>query len=96
MIVAGGKVKGGQVLGSYPRDLTAQGPYMAGNRGRVIPELGWEALWHGLADWLGVEAADMDTVIPNKPNFQGNPKRTGNYNPSDFSKLLRGADLFKN
>ena len=39
----------------------------------------------------------MDTVIPNKPNFQGNPKRfgAGAYNPSDFSKLLRATDLFK-
>ena len=96
IMLMGGKVKGGQILGKYPRDLTSESDSMVGGRGRVIPTHGWESVWHGLLQWLGVKDNEMDQVLPNKPNFQGNPKRGGTYDPSDFSQLFTQNDFFKN
>ena len=66
--MAGGAVRGGHVKGAYPDDLTDEGPYNAG-RGRVIPTTSWEAIWQGIAQWLGVGEEHMDTVLPNRRNF---------------------------
>ena len=31
--------------------------------------MGWEAVWKPLAEWFGVEAEHMATVLPNLANF---------------------------
>ena len=78
--VSGGAVRGGRVLGEYPDDLTDDGAQNIG-RGRLIPTTSWEAVWQGLAQWLGVDEQHMDDVLPNRANF----------NASD---LFSQADLF--
>ena len=65
---AGGAVAGGTVLGSYPADLTEAGPVNIG-RGRLLPALPWEALWHPIARWVGVADGDLPAVLPNLGNF---------------------------
>merc|ERR1719265_1170463 len=67
--VMGGKVRGGQMLGDYPTDITQDSPLNLG-RGRLIPTTPWDGVWHGLAEWMGVEPAKMLDVIPNAVNFQ--------------------------
>jgi len=65
-IIAGGKVRGGQIFGKYPDKLTDDGDLIIG-RGRVLPEMPWEGMWKGVAEWFGVE--DMNKVLPNLANF---------------------------
>jgi len=69
--VLGGAVKGGQVLGKYPRGLRAEGPRSEQilQRGRVLPTTGWEAVWNAIASWYGVEEGQLATVLPNRGNF---------------------------
>jgi cullin-associated NEDD8-dissociated protein 1 len=78
--IMGGGVKGGQILGDYPGDLSRAGSVMSGN-GRAIPTTSWDQIWAGIAQWYGVEEMDMDQVLPNRKNF---PK------PSLFTQ----SDLF--
>ncbi len=66
--VAGGSVKGGQILGTYPTTLTDDGDVIL-SRGRVIPTMPFEALWKGISEWFGVPDAEMDKVLPNIKNF---------------------------
>jgi len=68
--IMGGKVKGGRILGQYPHDISESSPYFLG-RGRAVPTTPWESLWHGVADWLGVPADKMSTILPNYKNFPG-------------------------
>ena len=64
----GGSVKGGQILGDYPDDITDDGPLNIG-RGRIMPTLSWDAIWHGVIQWMGVEdQADLDICLPNAAN----------------------------
>jgi len=79
--VIGGAIKGGVVHGQYPSGLTEDADYILG-RGRVVPTLGYESVWNGLAEWFGVPAEDLERVLPNVGNF---PE----------SLLLSEADLFK-
>uniref|UniRef100_A0A7R9WHG4 DUF1501 domain-containing protein n=1 Tax=Pseudictyota dubia TaxID=2749911 RepID=A0A7R9WHG4_9STRA len=64
----GGSVAGGQVKGTYPEDLTDDGPLGLG-RGRLIPKTPWDAVFNGLAEWVGVDAARMLDICPNKNAF---------------------------
>jgi cullin-associated NEDD8-dissociated protein 1 len=66
--IMGGSVKGGQILGDYPTDLTDDGPLNIG-RGRLIPTTSWEAVWNAVALWLDVEESTMATVLPHLENF---------------------------
>ena len=70
-----------RLMEEYPDDLTSKGPLNVG-RGRLIPTRGWESLWHGIAEWMGVEQSEMDTIIPNKKWY-----------PDD--QLFKATDLFK-
>ena len=65
--MAGGKVKQ-QILGTYP-DMREEAPLNLG-RGRIIPQLPWEAIWNGVAAWFGVDSENMAEVLPNAANFQ--------------------------
>jgi uncharacterized protein (DUF1501 family) len=66
--MVGGGVKGKQIHGQYPSDLTDNSELNIG-RGRLIPTTSLDAMWHGVAQWMGVEEARMDEVLPNRGNF---------------------------
>ena len=68
-MILGGGVKGKQILGRYPDDLSDDGDYSIRQGGRFIPTTSWEAVWHGVAQWFGVGAERMGDVLPNMGNF---------------------------
>jgi len=70
-IMMGGGVKGGQIVGTYPKGLKEGSPLNIG-RGRMIPTNSWEAVFLPLAEWAGVDEADFGYVCPNKSNFKAN------------------------
>jgi uncharacterized protein (DUF1501 family) len=78
--VMGGAVKGGQILGSYPSDITSAGPLNIG-RGRFIPTLSWESIMSPIVEWMGASSdADLDYCLPNR-------KQTG-------AKLFKASEVF--
>ena len=81
IFVVGGAIKGGRVLGTYPSDLSEGNPLDIG-RGRMLPTLPWEAVWSGVLEWFGIEASQMDTVLPNRQNFAA-------------SQLIGAAQMFE-
>ena len=71
--VFGGGVRGGRILGQYPPDLRPSGPYNLGGHGRIMPTMGWESIWSGVGEWMGVETEEeFDFVLPNLHNVYGN------------------------
>merc|ERR1712167_274596 len=84
MWMMGGKVNGGKVHGQFPDDLKHTSPNSRadGNRARMVPTHNWEALWHGIAQSMGVKESQMEKLLPNKKNF-----------PAD--QLFKKEDLFK-
>ncbi len=64
----GGSVKGGQIIGKYPDNLTDDGERSLG-RGRMIPSTSWDAVFLPLAEWAGSTRDDFDKVCPNRKNF---------------------------
>merc|ERR1711971_121755 len=66
----GGSVKGGQILGDYPDNLTDDEPLTL-SRGRMIPTKPWDTVFSGLAIWLGVPPESIGEVCPNIDNFEG-------------------------
>jgi uncharacterized protein (DUF1501 family) len=79
--IVGGSVKGGQIHGEYPDDLTADGPQNIG-RGRLIPTTSLDAMWNGVSEWMGVDNDGLEKVLPNRGNF-----------PVD--DMFSGGDLFE-
>jgi len=68
LFVAGGSVKGGQILGSYPDDLTNKSPYVMG--GTVIPTTPLDSMWNSIAQWMGVTSeGGLNLVAPNRKSF---------------------------
>jgi hypothetical protein len=51
-------------------------------RGRMLPSSPFEAIWKPIADWYGVEDAQINRVLPNLFNF---PE----------SNIFRTYDMFK-
>jgi cullin-associated NEDD8-dissociated protein 1 len=70
-IVLGGNVNGSRIHGHFPPRLSvADNPLLVGGtRARFIPTTPWEGLWQPIAQWFGVAAANMPTVMPNAANF---------------------------
>jgi uncharacterized protein (DUF1501 family)/uncharacterized protein (DUF1800 family) len=66
--VLGGKVKGGSIKGSFISDYSDAGPQAMG-RGRLIPSLSWDHVWHATAQFLGVSGAALGDVVPNRAAF---------------------------
>ena len=82
--VLGGDVRGGFVKGEYPTDLTDSGSNVL-SRGRIVPAVPFDALWHSVAEWAGVkDASEMSEILPNVNNFK----------VSDGT-LFEGCDLFE-
>jgi uncharacterized protein (DUF1501 family) len=67
-IVIGGAVKGGQIYGSYPT-LVLAGPDDSGSNGRWVPSTATSQYAATLAQWFGVPAADLPTILPSIGNF---------------------------
>jgi uncharacterized protein (DUF1501 family) len=67
-IVIGGAVKGGQIYGSYPT-LVLAGPDDSGSNGRWVPSTASSQYAATLAQWFGVPAADLPTILPSIGNF---------------------------
>lgn len=66
--VAGGSVRGGQIVGEFPSDLSESGPQSI-NRGRLIPTTPLDSIWNSVSAWFGIDSRDMDAVLPKKRNF---------------------------
>ena len=67
----GGQVKGKKMHGRFPSlDLNGQSVVDA-RRGSLIPTTPWEGLWKPISQWFGVDAASLNEVLPNLPNFPG-------------------------
>jgi uncharacterized protein (DUF1501 family) len=70
-IVFGGAVKGGQIYGTYPT-LALGGPDDSGSNGRWVPSTSSAQYAATLAQWFGVSAANLPTVLPTIGNFGSN------------------------
>jgi uncharacterized protein (DUF1501 family)/uncharacterized protein (DUF1800 family) len=64
----GGDVKGGTIHGEYPVPRP-DGPQSVSSTGQMLPSSPWEAIWKPLAEWIGVEQSQLDTVMPNLHKF---------------------------
>ena len=67
--VAGGAVKGGQILGEFP-DLRDDAPQSIGH-GRLVPTTSWEHIYNAVGSWIGLDSAAIDEVLPNRGAFEG-------------------------
>ena len=68
----GGDVRGGKVHGAFP-ELRVDGPNSISSTGPMLPTSSWESIWKPLAQWMGVDDAQLNTVMPNLPAFMGSP-----------------------
>jgi len=66
--IMGGDIRGLQVHGNYPADLSDNNPLSVG-RGRLIPDSSWMSIWKPLLEWFDVPSDQMSTVLPNLGNF---------------------------
>jgi len=66
--VIGGQINGSHVFNDYPSSLLDGNDQDLG-RGRLIPKYPWESMMVPIAEWMGVEEADLSTVFPNLANF---------------------------
>ena len=66
--MAGGSIRGGQILGEYPNDMTKNGKDMT-SRGRALPTTSWESVWNAVGQFMGVDDSEMDYVLPLRSNF---------------------------
>lgn len=66
---ASGSLAGGKIMGTFPNNLTNDGPY-AFEPGILIPSTPLESLWNGIAEWFGITSSDdLNTVLPNRGTF---------------------------
>jgi uncharacterized protein (DUF1501 family) len=70
-IVIGGAVNGGQIYGTYPT-LALGGPDDSDSNGRWVPTTASSQYAATLAQWFGVSASDLPTVLPSIGNFTTN------------------------
>ena len=71
-IVMGGAVQGGMIFGKYPT-LALNTTDDSGDRGNWIPTTSTDQYGASLANWFGLQAADVPYVFPNLANFPGGP-----------------------
>ena len=67
--MAGGSVKGGQMLGKFPHRLTEFESDLNVGRGRFIPTTPWESVWNAVGEWLELDEDELNDVLPHKRNF---------------------------
>eukprot|EP01047_Picozoa_sp_COSAG01_P006462 COSAG01_NODE_234_length_20921_cov_5.890403_3_plen_78_part_00 len=61
-------MKGDTIHGEYPVPRP-DGPQSVSSTGQMLPTSPWEAIWKPLAEWIGVEQSQLDTVMPNLHKF---------------------------
>jgi uncharacterized protein (DUF1501 family) len=68
-IIMGGSLRGGRFFNTYPETiaLDGDGDFVRGRS--LIPEYPWESMMAPIAEWMGVEASQMDDVFPNLNKF---------------------------
>jgi len=67
-LVAGGAVRGGRMVGSFPT-LVRGGPDDTGNQGLWIPSTSVDQYGASLARWFGAGTAEIATAFPNLARF---------------------------
>jgi len=67
--VLSGDLDGGSVFGSYPSTLSDETSSESLGRNRYVPTTPWEGMWKPIAEWFGVDASMMTSVLPNVNNF---------------------------
>ncbi|KNC53335.1 twin-arginine translocation domain-containing protein [Thecamonas trahens ATCC 50062] len=67
-VILGGGLRGERVLGQYINKFSDDGPQII-DKGRVLPTMPWEAMWHGIAQWFGVADEHMPAIFPNWAKF---------------------------
>lgn len=83
-MMIGGGVRGGRVVGEYPKDLTEASPQSIG-RGRFMPTTSWDVIWNGICQWMGVETPEeIKQVLPNLDNTHGVVGFTGPFQVTDL------------
>lgn len=67
--IAGGGIKGKQMLGKFPSRLTEFESDVNIGRGRFIPTTPWESVWNAVGEWLDLDEGDLREVLPHAGNF---------------------------
>jgi uncharacterized protein (DUF1501 family) len=67
-LIMGGAITGGDFYGTFPTQVL-NGPDDATSEGRWIPTTSLDQYGATLAQWFGVQAADLPSIFPNLPNF---------------------------
>ena len=81
--VLGGGLKGKQIFGQYPNDLSESSPLNTG-RGRLIPTMPWESPFSAITQWLGIkDDVELGNIFPNLKSFRP-------------ETILQGDALFQN
>jgi len=71
-LIMGGAIAGGDFYGTFPTQVLS-GPDDATDEGRWIPTTSLDQYGATLAQWFGVQPADLPSIFPNLPNFQNPP-----------------------